>query len=50
MYEGVPLRLNKYMSRKMFEGILSSIRYINRKDVAYNYGFFHMCKCKKHGT
>ena len=33
MSEGVPFRLNKYISKKSFEGILASIRYTDRKDV-----------------
>ena len=40
--EGAPFKLNKYMSRKIFEGILPSLCYIDRKYVEYNYGFFHM--------
>ena len=31
--EGVPFRLNKYMSRNRFEVILLSLRYTNKKDV-----------------
>ena len=40
--EGASLRINKYISRKIFEGILSSIRYIDRNNVEYNDGLFHM--------
>ena len=39
MSEGVPFRLNQYMTRKRFEEIFSSLRYTNRDDVEYNDGF-----------
>ena len=42
MSEGVPFRLNKYMSRKRFEGILLSMLYTDIKYVEYNDGSFHM--------
>ena len=41
MSEGAPFRLNKYMSRMMFEGILLSLRYTDIKDVEYGDVFFH---------
>ena len=47
MSEGVPFRLNKYMSRTRFEGILSSLLYTDRKYVEYNYGFLHMRQMKE---
>ena len=42
MSEGAPFRLNKYISRMRFYGILLSLRYADRKDAQYNDGFFHM--------
>ena len=42
MSGGAPFRLNKYMSRTRFEGILGSLRYTDKKDVEYYDGFFHM--------
>ena len=33
MSEGAPLRLNKYMSKTKFEGIISSLHYTNKKYV-----------------
>ena len=42
MSKGAYFILNIYMSRTRFEGILSSLRYMDRKDVKYNDGFFHM--------
>ena len=44
---GAPFRLNKYMSRTRFEGILGSLHYIDKKDVGYYYGLFHMCKMEE---
>ena len=44
MSVGAPFRLNKYISRTRFEGILVSIRYILQNDVGYYDGFFHMRK------
>ena len=41
---GEPFRLNKYMSRTRFEGILGFLRYKVKKDVGYSAGFFHMHK------
>ena len=42
MSEGAPFRLNKYMLKTIFEDILSFLCYINRKDIEYNDGFYHM--------
>ena len=42
MSGGAHFRLNKYMSRIRFEGILGYLRYRVQRDVAYYYGFFHM--------
>ena len=39
-----PFRLDKYMSRTRFEGILGSILYRYQKGVGYYDGFFHMHK------
>ena len=39
MSEGAIFIINKYMSRTKFEGILFSLRYMDRKDVEYNYRF-----------
>ena len=40
--EGTTFRLNKYMSRMRFEGVISSLNYTDRKGVEYNDGFFNM--------
>ena len=40
MYEGATFIINNNMSRTWFEGILSSLRYTDRKDVEYIDGFF----------
>ena len=42
--EGAPFRLNNYMPRASFEGILLSLNYTDRKYVEYNDGLFHICK------
>ena len=42
MSQDAPFRLNTYMSSTRFEGILGSLRYIDKKDVEYYDGFFHM--------
>ena len=42
MSEGAPFRLNKYISRTRFGGILLSICYTNKNYVEYYDGFFHM--------
>ena len=42
MSECVPFRLNKYISRTRFEGIMFFLRYTYRNDVEYYGGFFHM--------
>ena len=42
MYGGAPFRLNKYMSRTMFEVILGYLHYTDKKNVEYYDGFFHM--------
>ena len=47
IYGGAPLRINKYMSRTMFEGILGYLRYKYQKDIEYYYGFFHMHKMEE---
>ena len=39
---GTPFRLNKYMSRTRFEGILGSLHYTDQKYVEYYDGFFNM--------
>ena len=44
MSEGAPFRLNKYISRKSFEDILSSLCYLDRNYVEYTDGFFHICQ------
>ena len=40
-------RLNTYMSRTRFEGILVSLRFKDKKDVEYSDGFFHMRKIEE---
>ena len=45
--EGVPFRLNKYISSNIFEGILLSLCYKNKKDVEYNDVFFHMSQMEQ---
>ena len=47
MSEGVPFRLNKYMSGTRFEVIISSLCYTDRDDVEYNNGFFQMCQMEE---
>ena len=47
MYGSESFRLNKYMSRTRFEGILGYLRYIYKKDVEYYDGFFHIIKMKE---
>ena len=47
MSEGATFRLNKYISSTRFEVILSSLRYMGRKDVEYNAGFYHICQMEK---
>ena len=47
MFGGAPFRLNKYMSRTRFEGILGSLRYGVQKDVEYYDGFFCMRKTEE---
>ena len=47
MSEGAPFRLNKYMPRARFEGILGSIRYTDKNYVKYYYGFFHMLQMEE---
>ena len=42
MSEGVPFRLNKYISRIRFGGIFSSICYTNKNYVEYYDGFLHI--------
>ena len=42
MSEGAPFRLNMYMSRTRFEGILPFLFYTDKNDVEYYDGFFHM--------
>ena len=44
MSECAPFRLNKYMARTRFEGILLQLYYTDRNDVEYNDGFLHMRK------
>ena len=45
--EGAPFRLNNYMPRASFEGILLSLNYTDRKYVEYNDGLFHMSQMKE---
>ena len=40
-------RLNKYISRTRFEGILGSLRYTYQKYGEYDDGLFHMFKTKE---
>ena len=47
---GAPFKINKYMLRTRFEGILGSLGCIYQKDVEYYDGLFHMHKWKKHVT
>ena len=47
MFEGVPFRINKYMSSTRFEGIILSLHYTDRKDVEYDDGLFHMWQMEK---
>ena len=47
MSEGARFRLNKYMPRTRFEGILLSIRYTDRNDVGYNDGLLHMLQMEE---
>ena len=42
MSGGAPFRLNKYMPRNWFEGILGYIGYTYQKYVEYYDGFFYM--------
>ena len=42
MSGGAPFRINKYMSRNRFEGILGSLRYTDQKNIEYYDRFFHM--------
>ena len=42
MYGGAPLRLNKYMSRNRFEGILGSIQFTDQNNFEYYDRSFHM--------
>ena len=42
MSEAALFRLNSYMPRTRFEGILSSLCYTDREDAEYNDGFFHI--------
>ena len=44
---GAYFRLDKYMSRKRFEGILRSLRYTYQKDVEYYDGFLYMHKMEE---
>ena len=44
MSRGAPLRINDFMSRNRFEGILGYICYTDQKDVEYHDGFFQMRK------
>ena len=39
---GAPFRLDKYISRIIFEGILGSLRYRDKKYIEYYDVFFHM--------
>ena len=47
MTVGMPFRLNKYMSRTRFEGILGFLCYTYQKYVEYYDGFFHMRKMEE---
>ena len=44
---GAPFRLNNYMSRTRFDGILVSIRYIDQKVIGYQDGFVHTRKIEE---
>ena len=40
--EGATFRLDKYMLKTRFKGIISSLRYMDKKYVEYYNGLFHM--------
>ena len=44
---GEPFRLNKYMSRTRFEGILGYLNYTDQNDVECYDGLFHMSKMEE---
>ena len=47
MSGGASLRLNKYMSRSRFEGILEYPCYTDQNIIEYYNGFFHMRKIEE---
>ena len=40
--EGATFRIDNYVPRTRFEGILGSLRYTDKNNVEYYDGFFHM--------